>query len=218
MKNIEDKSKINEESKDDQLGAKSIGYTVKEELSQEVKNMLDKLSNEEKLIDYRKLYFKGGNNNDYDFSNFRPLRERFRAIYYGDILIPGAEREQDDFDDMLDELKKYNPRNSEYRNGKENLLINAKKIYDGREMIINAFKDKILPLDNPDDFPEYVFPEDLSPKSKSSSHTEDISLRDMPDLETEESVERRRKGQESDKLNEMITKKDKTINKDLLTE
>ena len=36
----------------------------------------------------------------------------------------------------------------------------------------------------------------------------------MPDLETEESVERRRKGQECDKLNKMITIKDKIINKD----
>ena len=102
LKNIEDKSKINEESKDAQLGSKCIGYTVKEELAQEATNMLDKLSNQEKLIDYRKLYFKGGRKIDYDFTNFRPLREFFRAIYYGDALIPGAEREQYDFDDMLD--------------------------------------------------------------------------------------------------------------------
>ena len=57
---------------------------------------------------------------------------------------------------MLDELKKYNPRNSKYRKCKENPLINAQNFYDGRKIIINAFKDKIFPLDNPDDFPEYV--------------------------------------------------------------
>ena len=72
LKNIEGQSKINEENKDNQLGVKSIGYTVKEELSQEAKNMLDRLNNQEKLIDYRKLNFKGGNNVDYDFTNFRP--------------------------------------------------------------------------------------------------------------------------------------------------
>ena len=93
---------------------KSIRYTVKEELSQEAKNMLDKLNSQEKLNDYRKLNFKGANNVDYDFSNFRPLRELFRVIYYGATLIPGAEREQDEIDDMFDELKKYNPRNSDY--------------------------------------------------------------------------------------------------------
>ena len=113
MKNIEDQSKINEKDKDNQLGAKSIGYTIKEELSQEAKNMLDKLSNQENLIDYRKLNFRGGNSVDYDFSNFRPLREIFRPIYYGDILIPGAESYQNGFDGFLDQLRPYNPRNSE---------------------------------------------------------------------------------------------------------
>ena len=107
LKNIEDHSKINEESQDNQLGVKSIGYTVKEGLSQEAKNMLEKVNNQEQLIDYRKPYFKGGNNIDYDFSNFRPLKELFREIYYGETLIPGAEREQDDFDGMLELLKIY---------------------------------------------------------------------------------------------------------------
>ena len=51
LKNIEDKTdKQLEENKDSQLGAKSIGYTVKEELSQEAKSMLEKLNNQEKLI------------------------------------------------------------------------------------------------------------------------------------------------------------------------
>ena len=58
------------ENKDSQLGVKSIGYTVKQELSQEAKSMLEKLNNQEKLINYKKLSFKGGNNVDYDFTNF----------------------------------------------------------------------------------------------------------------------------------------------------
>ena len=55
--------------------------------------MIEKLNNQEKLINYRKFKFKGGNNIDYDFTNFRPVRELFRAIYYGEILIPAAKRE-----------------------------------------------------------------------------------------------------------------------------
>ena len=127
MKNIEDQSKINEEDKNSQLRVKSIGYTVKEELSQEAKNMLNKLNNQEKPIDYRKLNFKGVNNVDYEFSNFRPLKELFRVIYYGDILISGAERDQDGFDDLLDRLTAYNRKKPEYKKSKEVLLINAKK-------------------------------------------------------------------------------------------
>ena len=141
LKNIEDQPKITKEKKDNQLNIKSIGYTVKEELSQKAMNILNKLANQEKLIDYRKLNFKRGNNRDYDFSSYRPLKELFRAIYYGEILLGGAEREQNEFDDLLDDLRAYRPRNSEYTKSKESLLINAKNIYDRREMIVDAFKD-----------------------------------------------------------------------------
>ena len=78
---------------------------MKKELSQEAKNMLEKLNNQEKLINYRKLNFKGGNNIDYDFTNFRLLRELFRVISYGEILIPAVEREQDELDYAYEELK-----------------------------------------------------------------------------------------------------------------
>ena len=62
LKNIEDKTdKQLNENKDSQLGIKSISYTVKEELSQEAKNMLEKLNNQEKFINYRKLNFTIGN-------------------------------------------------------------------------------------------------------------------------------------------------------------
>ena len=76
LENIEDNTgKQLNENKDNQLGLKSIGYTVKQELSQEAKNLLEKMNNQEKLINYRKLNFKGDNNIDYDYTNFRSLRE-----------------------------------------------------------------------------------------------------------------------------------------------
>ena len=68
LKNIEDKTH-------NQL--KEIGYTIREELSQEAKNMLEKLSNQEKLVYYMKLNFTGGNKVDYDFSEYGPLKELF---------------------------------------------------------------------------------------------------------------------------------------------
>ena len=106
LKDIEDKIDTRlKENKDTQLGVKSIGYAVKKELSQEAKNMLEKFNNQEKLIDYKKHNFKGGNNVDYDFSNFRPLRELFRVIYNGEILIPVADREQNGFYDMIEILR-----------------------------------------------------------------------------------------------------------------
>ena len=38
---------------------------------------------------------------DYNFTSFSSLRELFRAIYYGEVLIQAVEREQDNFDDMI---------------------------------------------------------------------------------------------------------------------
>ena len=54
----------------------------------------------------------------------------------------------------LDALDKYKPGKLDYETARKNLLINAKKFYDGREIIINAFKNKIFPL-SPENFPEY---------------------------------------------------------------
>ena len=107
LKNIEDKTdrQLNE-NKDSQLGIKSIGYTIKEELSQEAKNMLEKLTGQEKLINYRKLNFKGGNNVDYDFSEYRSLGELFKAIYYRKLTTEEAENIQSEFDATISALKK----------------------------------------------------------------------------------------------------------------
>ena len=53
-KNIENQSKMAGKNKDNQLGIKSISHTVKKQLSQEAKNVLEKLNNQEKLINYKK--------------------------------------------------------------------------------------------------------------------------------------------------------------------
>ena len=119
------------------MDIKSINYVIKR-LSQEAKNAYKKLVNEEKL--------KGGNNVDYDFSNFSPLREVFRKIYYGEVLIPAVEGEQDIFKDMIKMLKNYRPRTIDNKKKKDALVINAQNFYDGREMIIEAFKNKLFPF------------------------------------------------------------------------
>ena len=76
LKNIEEKTdKQLNENKDIQLGINSIGYIIKEKLSQEAKNMLETLNNQEKLINYQKLYLTGGKNVEYDFSGYRLLKD-----------------------------------------------------------------------------------------------------------------------------------------------
>ena len=72
-----------------------------------------------------KLGFTEGNKKYYYFSNFSPLRQLFRAIYYGEILIPAVEREQDNFDGMFERLKDYKAKKgSKYSKLKDDLVIN----------------------------------------------------------------------------------------------
>ena len=54
-------------------------------------------------------YYKGINNIEYDFISFSSVGELFKQIYYGQILIPAAERDRDEFRYLLDDLKKYEP-------------------------------------------------------------------------------------------------------------
>ena len=46
---------------------------------------------------------------------------------------------------MIEDLKKYDPRDNEHIRRKETFLENIENFYDGREMVIRAFKNKIIP-------------------------------------------------------------------------
>ena len=75
-------------------------------------------------------------------------------------------------------LIKYNPRkNSRYYELKQNLLVNATDFYDGREMVVKAFKNKLFPLSDPSYCPHYTEDEKSSGsrESKESSGSEKTS-------------------------------------------
>ena len=63
-----------------------------------------------KKIDYRYFRMKPSKRNNIDFRIFLPLKTLFQRIYFEDVLIPAAEREQDVFDTILKEIKNYKPR------------------------------------------------------------------------------------------------------------
>ena len=144
--------------------------------------MVEKLNNQEKLINNKKLGFRGANNKKYDFTNFSSLRELFRAIYYGEI--PAVEREQDNFDDMIEIIKAYRPKkDSKYYGLKQDLLINAQNFYDGREMIIQAFENKFFPFYLGNYYEELE--EELSDgENEESSKSEDK----IPDISTSDEI------------------------------
>ena len=70
---------------------------------------------------------------EFDFRDYRSLKEFFKSIYYKNISIKDAEMKQEKLSAVLDALKNC-------------LLDNAKGIYDRREMIINVFNNKVYPM------------------------------------------------------------------------
>ena len=147
LKNIEGKTDEQlKENKGNQLGMKSIGFDFKKGISPEGHEAYKKTVDKKKLIDYRYLNMKASPKNEYDFRMFRPLKPFFETIYNGDVLILAAEREQVAFDNKLKKIKKYRSRTDVNINYKASTLKNANKFYDGRKMIIDAFKKKLFPL------------------------------------------------------------------------
>ena len=57
-----------------------------------------------------------------------------------------VERKQDGFNATRRILENYSPRNNKCTEAKNKLLINAKKFYEGREKIIEGFKNEIFPF------------------------------------------------------------------------
>ena len=74
------------------------------------------------------------------------------------------------FEDKIKKLEKYKPRTEDNINDKDNVLKNAQNLYDGREMIINAFKNKLFSLYSGNYYEEFK-------EESSESEGKDISSR-----------------------------------------
>ena len=131
-----------ENKKENQLGIKSATNVLAEELSQEAKNLPTKLSNQEKVIYYKKLNFKRDRNLNFDFREYKSLKELFKGVYYRNISIGKAERMQDEYEAQLAVLERYKPKHSDYLKEKKDLLINVKSFYGGTEESADKRKKK----------------------------------------------------------------------------
>ena len=103
LKNIEDKNKV--KNKD----IKEVTDFVDQPLSSEANELIEEIKTIQKNVNNRKLKFKGGNMKDYDFSDYKTVKELFRDLYDRNITIDEAERKQDEFNTVLHVLKNYSP-------------------------------------------------------------------------------------------------------------
>ena len=96
LKNIEDKNEKPLEVKNKaNENIKEVTDFVDQPLSFEAKELIEEIRVIQKDVDYRKLKIRGGNNTDYDFSDYKTFKELFRNLHYKRITIEEAEREQD---------------------------------------------------------------------------------------------------------------------------
>ena len=54
-----------------------------------------------KIIEYKKFSFKRDKNLDFDFRDYRSLKELFKAIYYRNLSIDEAEKIQHEYEVQL---------------------------------------------------------------------------------------------------------------------
>ena len=59
-------------------------------------------------------------------------------------MIDEAESKQEEFNVVLRLLKRYSPKHDKYVTLKNNLVDNASKFYEGREKIIEGFKNGVF--------------------------------------------------------------------------
>ena len=172
LKIIEDKTDNQlKESKDNQSGIKFIAVDIKlKNLSPEGIEASNKLVEKEKSINYSYLYMKPTPKQEHSFIEFKPMVSLFRTTYYGDMRIPAIERSQNIFERKIERLKKYTPGTEINIDDKDKVLKNAENLYEGRKIIIDAFKNKLFPLASGNYYEEF---REESPSSSPTPERED---------------------------------------------
>ena len=139
----------------------------------EAKNVIEQIATIRKDVDHRRLEIIGGNRAEYDFSDYKTFKELFRDFYYKKIQIDDAEANQIQFDTVFYNLNKYSPKNTKYTEAKNDLVKNVENFCEGRNKIIEGFKNNIFLV---------CYNETQVETSESN---EEINITDMPDLESE---------------------------------
>ena len=148
LKNIEDKNEKLLKAKNKTENIKEVTDFVDEPLGLEARDLIEEIRIIQKDVDYRKLKLRGGNNTDYDFSDYKTFKELFKGLYYKKITIDEAEQEQYEFNAIIGVLEDYTRRNNKYIEAKNKLLNNVKKFYKGTEKLLKGLKTEYFHLIN----------------------------------------------------------------------
>ena len=147
LKSIKDKDeKLLEVKNKTEENIKEVTDFVDQPLSFEAKELIEEIKNIQKDLDYKKLKIRGGNNVDYNFSDYKTFKELFRELYYKTTTIDFLERKQHEITGVMGALKCHAPRDNRYIEAKNKLVNNVENFYKGREKIIEGFKNGVFPF------------------------------------------------------------------------
>ena len=95
-------------------------------------------------MDREKVFYKS-NKNTYNFKDFWTIRTFSEDIYEGKTNLDEADEYQSDLADGINDfIKKTKPHTEEKKREKKIVKKNLIKFYEGRDVILNAFKSKIF--------------------------------------------------------------------------
>ena len=78
---------------------------------------------------------------DLDFTSFKRLEDFANGILYGNISIKRAKKLENKMELKITDFKTCNPRIQGRKTSRETNLDNAQKLFEGRNMVIEAFED-----------------------------------------------------------------------------
>ena len=155
------------------------------------------LANLEKTkIDYKNLYYRLGNRNrePSNFEKFGTMAELFQKIKFENIALEDVEPILIEFGHEFNSLKNTTARKQIYKDKKAGVLKSAESLLKGQKLIYSGFMDNIFSRGD-----EFSAPKEVTPKSDTSDfgisellENEKETLRDMPELKSEESASQRR--------------------------
>ena len=114
-----------------------------ENLNPEIINEITRIEEIEKKVDRSRMVYKG-TNKTYDFRNFKTIRAFGNEIRNNIISLDTANIEQANLLSYINDFMKIKPRDPEKKKLKFDVFNSVSSLVQGREMILTAFKSKIL--------------------------------------------------------------------------
>ena len=95
-------------------------------------------------IDYSKLVYKSGDNKYFNFTKFGPLSSFYLKLMNGDIGIDAVKLNMEEFKKEIDRLEKKRAKKKALQKNKEDVLKKANALYNGLNIIVDAFEKGIF--------------------------------------------------------------------------